>query len=350
MRKLLVAWPRPAIGPGAKVNWRPTSSLVRCGSQWMAAVLAAGMASLVAPFEVVTAQTVERDVGTQASAAPAVDPLFNGSTTPMAGAPVPAPAPRKAAAPLKPVKAIANVESTRPPGGSGERLVWDKAPLQIPLGIGPDHERSVTFPAAMHIGVPQEIAHLLRVQTVGRTSYLTALAPFPRARVVAEDRATGAVILLDVTASKDTGATRPITITVPTADPVASPSGDEGPSPVDMVTLTRFAALQMYAPRRLAVPHPAIRRVLVDVTPLDDFYVGAGLRATPAAQWRSDEFHLTAVVLQNLRSQAVELDPLLVRGRWRAITFHHGRLHAAGSEADTTVAYLVCDRSFETCR
>ena len=57
-----------------------------------------------------------------------------------------------------------------------ERLIWDKTPLQIALGIGPDRERSITFPAQMHIGVPPEVAALLRVQTVGPTSYVTALA------------------------------------------------------------------------------------------------------------------------------------------------------------------------------
>ena len=38
-----------------------------------------------------------------------------------------------------------------------------------------------------------------------------------------------------------------------------------------------------------------------------------------------------------------------VRGRWRAITFQHGRLLGKGSEADTTVVYLVCDRPFDAC-
>ena len=117
-----------------------------------------------------------------------------------------------------------------------------------------------------------------------------------------------------------------------------------------MVTLTRFAAQQMYAPRRLTGPHPAIRRVMVDRAPLDDLYAGGGVRGTPAAQWRGDEFYVTAVVLQNLQAQPVELNPLDVRGRWRAITFQHGRLLGKGSEADTTVVYLVCDRPFDACR
>jgi integrating conjugative element protein (TIGR03749 family) len=232
-----------------------------------------------------------------------------------------------------------------------ERLVWDKAPLMITLGVGPDRERAITFPAPMHIGVPPEVAPLLRVQTVGRTSYVTALAAFPRTRIVAEDRSSGSVILLDLVAAPGHEASHPVEVVAPAnAQAKASPGEEDEAPPLDMVTLTRFAAQQMYAPRRLATAHPAIRRLTVDRAPLDGLYAGGGVRGTPAAQWRGDDLYITAVVLQNLQPRPVELDPLAVRGRWRAITFQHGRLHASGSEADSTVVYLVCERPFESCR
>lgn len=349
MHKLLLVWPRRAADVGSALPLGPTSSFMHCGCQWITAVLAAGMAGVVALPEVALAQAVVQDAGLPAATTPGLDPILKDVPARVEVAPRPPSPSRAAAAAAQRPGPTPNVKSTRPSSASGERLVWDKAPLQISLGIGPDHERPVTFPAPMHIGIPQDIAHLLRVQTVGRTSYFTALAAFTRTRVVAEDRATGAVILLDLTASKDSGNTLPVTIVVPSA-PVDNTAETDTQPPIDMVTLTRFAAQQLYAPRRLATPHPAIRRVLVDPRPIEDLYAGAGIRATPAAQWRSEDFHLTAVVLQNLRPEAIELDPQQVRGRWRAITFHHGRLHAHGSEADTTVVYLVCERSFETCR
>jgi integrating conjugative element protein (TIGR03749 family) len=275
-------------------------------------------------------------LGTPPSRAPAAKPL----------------PPRAADTNRRGAKHAADEKSTRAePTTATERLVWDKSPLQIALGIGPDQERSITFPAQMHIGVPPDVAPSLRVQTVSRTSYVTALAPFARTRVVAEDRATGSVILLDLTASRSNSVTQPIQIVVPTTAAADSASDDDGgTAPVDMVAMTRFAAQQMYAPRRLRGPHPAIRRVMVEQTPLDSLYAGGGVRGTPMAQWRGDGFYVTAVVLQNLQPQPVELDPLDVRGRWRAITFQHGRLLGKGSEADTTVVYLVCDRPFDACR
>jgi integrating conjugative element protein (TIGR03749 family) len=349
MRKL-VQWPSLAIDFGLALLWNPTPAFIRSSGQWMTAVLAAGM--VISLPEAAMAQAVPQNADVSAGAVPA-DPLFKVAPVPGASASAPLPRTGTGTATRQRQGKAASVENARPSTASADRLVWDKTPLQIALGIGPASERAVTFPAQMHIGVPPDIAHLLRVQTVGQTSYFTAVAPFARSRVVAEDRATGAVILLDLTASKDSGATGPITVVVPMPDARTLGAGtdvDDAQPPVDMVMLTRFAARQMYAPRRLAAPHPAIRRVLVDGTPLDDLYAGAGVRATPAAQWRSDQFHLTAVTLQNLRPEPIELDPLQVRGRWRAITFHHARLHARGSEADTTVVYLVCDRSFRTCR
>lgn len=325
---------------------RPSANLIRALMSLATAALAALLCGLsVQPIDSM-AQPVPTDT---AAFAPAAEPD-------PAQRPPPNPPARKAssaraanASSSTSLKRPAQEESARDPA-SIERLVWDRAPLQVALGIGPDRERSITFPAQMHIGVPQEVAPLLRLQTVGRTSYVTALAPFPRTRIVAEDRGTGAVILLDLTASKATMATNPVQVVVPApGNPDSAGSGDEGAPPVDMVTLTRFAAHQMYAPRRLIRPHPAIRRVMVDTHSLDDLYAGGSVRSTPAGQWRGDEFYVTAVVLQNLQPQPLELNPLDLRGRWRAITFQHGRLLPHGSEADTTVVYLVCDRPFEAC-
>lgn len=231
-----------------------------------------------------------------------------------------------------------------------QRLVWNKAPIPVALRVGA--ERMISFPAAMFLGIPAEIAPLLRVQTVERTTYFTALAPFAKSRVIAEDRARGAVILLDLSAAQETGAAAPIEIALaaPAAtDPAARAAQPDRP-PLDYATLTRFAARQFYAPARLAGELSGVRRVPVDGAPQPGLYRGALVTATALAAWRGDGLYVTAVRLVNRGRQPVELNPLALRGSWAAITFQHGRLLAAGSDADTTVAYLVCDRPFEACR
>lgn len=352
MRVFTVPLPPFSAALRAAARLRPSNAFERALVTLATAVLAAAICGIAVYPGHSMAQPITMDAaGPAASAAQPVESVQGTpQSQPRAAKPVP---PRTPEASGRNTKRTAEELPKRPePTAATERMVWDKTPLQIALGIGPDQERCITFPAQMHIGVPPDVAPLLRVQTVGSTSYVTALAPFARTRIVAEDRATGSVILLDLSASRSNSVTQPIQIVVPataTADPAASNDGS-GPAPVDMVTLTRFAAQQMYAPRRLAGPHPAIRRVMVEHTPLDHLYAGGGVRGTPAAQWRGDEFYVTAVVLQNLQAQPLELNPLDVRGRWHAITFQHGRLLGKGSEADTTVVYLVCDRPFDACR
>jgi len=328
---------------------RPSATVIRALVTLATAALVAAICSIAMHPVDSMAQALPVDAAASAPAAQPIDPALRTPPSPPAAKAAP---PRAARASSPSAKRPADGESTRQEQSSTERLVWDRTPLQIALGTGPDRERSITFPTQMHVGVPQEVASLLRVQTVGRTTYVTALAPFPRTRIVAEDRAAGSVILLDLTASKSNTTTQSVQIVVPSAaGPESAGAIDEdAPPSVDMVTLTRFAAQQMYAPRRLTGPHPAIRRVMVDRSPVDGLYAGGGVRGTPAGQWRGDEFYVTAVVLQNMQAQPLELSPLDIRGRWRAITFQHGRLLGKGSEADTTVAYLVCDRPFEACR
>ncbi len=340
----LVAAARRAAG-----RLRPSNDVARTLVALASAVLATALSGLAVQPRGAMAQAPAPDA--TVPAASAALPLEPALGTPPSRTPTVKPAPpRMPEARAQGTKHAADKNASRPqPTAATERLVWDKTPLQVALGVGPDQERSITFPAPMHVGVPPDVAPLLRVQTVGRTSYVAALAPFARTRVVAEDRTTGSVILLDLTAARGHAGTQPVEIVAPPAANAETAAPDEA-APVDMVTLTRFAAQQMYAPRRLTGPHRAIRRVMVDRAPLEDLYAGGGLRGTPAAQWRGDEFYVTAVVLQNLRSQPVELTPLDVRGRWRAITFQHGRLLGKGSEADTTVVYLVCDRPFDACR
>lgn len=245
------------------------------------------------------------------------------------------------------------VFSTQP-----ERFVWNHVPIRVTLGVGADKERRIVFPSTVFIGIPPELEPFIRVQTVDTTSYLTATAPFPKTRIVAEDRTHGTVILLDVNAVRGAASVAPVEIVLPSSQADRADSGShqapgdsDGAEPaVDMVTLTRFAAKQFYAPRRLATTLPGVRRVPLDGTPLNGLYRGALISAVPMASWRADDLYVTAVRLQNESRYAVVLDPRALRGEWRAATFQHSRLLPKNDEADTTAVYLISDRPFEAAR
>ena len=111
------------------------------------------------------------------------------------------------------------------------------------------------------------------------------------------------------------------------------------------VTLTRFAAQQLYAPARLLKDLPGVVRVPVKRKPVA-LARGGTLEAVPLVAWRAGDLFLTAVKLTNKTSEPQILDPRTLRGAWLTATFQHNRLQRAGDEADRTVAYLISARAF----
>jgi integrating conjugative element protein (TIGR03749 family) len=238
-----------------------------------------------------------------------------------------------------------------------EHVVWRRVPLKIRLRVGT--ERIVTFPAPVRLGVPHEVTPFLRMQIVERTAYLFASEPFPETRLVAEDPMRGTVILLDVAAEKTLATSEPIEVHLETkrddgTEPAASRSAGETenePEEIDMAMLTRFAARQVYAPRRLlSSTVPGIRPIAFDSAPISGLYRGARLLAVPIGAWRSSSLYVSAVKLTNLSAQPMELDPRELRGNWLAATFQHSRLLRSGDEEDTTVVYLISERRIEESR
>ncbi|HEB99705.1 MAG TPA: TIGR03749 family integrating conjugative element protein [Thiotrichales bacterium] len=246
-----------------------------------------------------------------------------------------------------------------PPGTAHEqtpeRIVWNKTPIRITLPVG--SERMIHFPAAVRAGIPAHINAILRTQSVDGTLYLTASRPFDTARVMVRETESGQTYLLDLRAVSSGGSTRPVEIRTAgrqsaQTPPEAAGAARTGRSPgYGYVALTRFAARQLYAPRRLMRDLPGIMRTPVSRDPVA-LVRGGAVRAVPLIAWQSQGgacpggCYVTAVRLTNITPRHQVLDPRGLRGRWLAATFQHGRLFPAGDEADTTTVYLISARPF----
>ncbi|MEZ5542922.1 MAG: TIGR03749 family integrating conjugative element protein [Pseudomonadota bacterium] len=234
-----------------------------------------------------------------------------------------------------------------------ERIEWNKTPIQLELNVG--HERLVTLPGPVKVGVPASLQPLLRTQSVNGTVYLLASAPFDATRVMAQSLDGGQMFLFDVSASKDGGQTHPVQVYVKTngeshAEMMDSSVASQGATvQYSYVALTRFAAQQLYAPARLVQDRPGIVRVPVMREPVSLMFGGA-VDATPLVAWRAGGLYVTAVKLTNRSDQPQTLDPRNLRGKWLTATFQHNRLLQAGNEADTTAVYLISARPFEAAR
>lgn len=229
-----------------------------------------------------------------------------------------------------------------------ERIVWAKAPIALSLPVG--KERMVTFPGDVRAGVPPALADALRTQSVAGTVYWLARKPFPPTRIQIQEIDSGRVYLLDLRAESDTTSIAPVEIVVrpstsrePDSPTPASPVSQR----VDYVSLTRYAAQQMYAPKRLLRDPPGVHRAPLRIKRAVALVRGGAIEATPLTTWRGGELYVTTVKLRNVTSAPVALDPRELRGQWLAATLQHARLLPHGDEADTTCVYLISARPFD---
>ncbi|MBK5942941.1 TIGR03749 family integrating conjugative element protein, partial [Halorhodospira halophila] len=212
-------------------------------------------------------------------------------------------------------------------GAAPERVVWDGTPIRVILPV--DGERIVRLPADQaRVGVPPALEDRLRVLSREGVLYLQPTEAFEATRVLVEEPHTGRSFMLDLEARED-GPRRELIVHGEEREAAADPEGPseaesaDGQAPVlDYVTLTRYAAQNLYAPDRLRPGHPGIRSVGVEDGTVA-LVRGAHVEAEPVAAWRGGGYHVTAVRLTNQTREPVLLDPRALRGDWLAATFQH---------------------------
>ena len=197
---------------------------------------------------------------------------------------------------------------------------------------------------AMSVGISASLQGILRVQTVNGTVYLLSQQPFLKTRVLVRELGNAQSYLLDVTAVDNDGQMPPMSVHLP-ANTQPSQIAVNTSGPPGYVSLTRFAAQQLFAPERLLEAMPGVQRVPLQEEPVA-IVPGGAVVATPLISWRAGSLYVTAVKLVNESKRAQTLDPRTLRGQWLSATFQHARLLPSGSDADSTAAYLVSAQPF----
>ncbi|MDR2015201.1 MAG: TIGR03749 family integrating conjugative element protein [Azoarcus sp.] len=229
-----------------------------------------------------------------------------------------------------------------------ELLRWERLPLPVSLHVG--EERVVFVEREMRVGVPAHLKDRLRVQSANGAIYLRAAETFPPIRVQLQDAASGAFVLLDITAFERDGETplEPVRIVF---DPPRTDAAQKGELPAQPsavrdtpvpILLTRFAAQNLYAPLRAIEPVAGIARVNVrssiDLGTLLPF---SPIACRALAAWRLEGYQVTAILVRNTSPRAVRLDARDLQGKFVAATLQHLILGLRGDATDTTALYLV---------
>ena len=232
-----------------------------------------------------------------------------------------------------------------------EHAIFDRRPVSVVLRV--DRERLVHLPFAAMLDLPPTLDGVLEVQIIEDTLYLTAREPIARSRVLAHALDGTGVVALDLSATAHGDPKPELEVQYPgdasPQDGAAQVDEEAGLERPDMVVLTRYAAQQLYSPRRLLKPLPGVRQTAVERTPVT-LYRDSSVVTAALGAWTSGELFVTAVRFSNAGSVPLELDMERLRGRWLAATPQHWRLLPKGSEADTTVVYLVSEQPFDTIR
>lgn len=236
--------------------------------------------------------------------------------------------------------AVSSITATADEGP--KTVLWQQTPIPVTLEVG--SERRVQFDAPVSVGVPAGLQPVLRTQTVSGSVYLLAHRPFDATRVLVRELDSGHTYLLDVDAGDESIAATPIVV----KNRLFRERGDAQSTSTDTpsyVSLTRFAAQELFAPLRLLTPLAGTSRVPLQA---DRVFLlpDEELEATPLLAWRTGNVFLTAVRIRNLGPEPKVLDPRRLRGAWLAATFQHARLLPSGHEADSTAVYLISAQPF----
>jgi len=180
-----------------------------------------------------------------------------------------------------------------------ERLFWDKVPLHITLAVG--KERLVSFPADVRVGMPGHLSSKLRTQSNQGTVYWKASEAFNTQRIEVREIQSNRIYLIDLRASDKASSVTPIEVifkeVIKDKKEIIASSSKLSKKP-GYISLTRFAAQQLYAPARLLKASTSIHRISVAKHSTTHLIHGEQIKATPVASWQSGSLYVTAVELK----------------------------------------------------
>lgn len=234
-----------------------------------------------------------------------------------------------------------------------QHIVWQKRPIEVSLPV--NHERLVSFPFPVQMGVPVDLMDKVHVQNNRGTLYITAFKAFKTRRTEVKNIKTGEVILLNLSASEKSS-DEPLNVVIGSEENKQNDTEQIQRQTIDRKTdpyidLTRYAAQQLYAPKRLlSNPHHII---LVNhfgnqTVPL---FLDGSVVSQPLYEWQGKNYYVTAVLIRNQMNMSITLKPRLLcgyaDGLWKTATFYPFRtLRVAGSPQDSTVGFLISSNPF----
>lgn len=246
---------------------------------------------------------------------------------------------------------------------STQYIIWQQQPISISLPL--KQVKTLQFANPVTVGLPKSLTNKLTISNQAGLVMLHSLKSFSVTRVEVKDTVTKSVIILQLSTKMNASTTQlailyqkpQVTNTINWLKPPNELQGE-----LAYVTLTRYAELALYAPKRLRNNPYGIQLVQSYVSNnngvnskniFHNLFYDASTVNIPWASWHGGNYYVTAVVVRNVLSVPLNLTHNLTllcghdNGIWKAVTFFpNWHLSKAGSKQDSTVAFLISSLPF----
>lgn len=226
-----------------------------------------------------------------------------------------------------------------------EHVVWDKSPINIKLPL--EKERMVVFQGPVKL-IHNELEGFAIIQKTKDTFYIKALHAFAPKSVVVRIIPDGEIIKLNVSAEPSYINKTPVQILSKDATTTANEEiSTSAGTPINTITLTRFAIQSLYAPERVLEMPQGVGRVAMNTHKTVNLISGGGVMAHPLLSFGGDGLTVTAIRLNNLLSKPQEIEPDMLYGKWESIAFYPSNaLSPKGRQGDETIVFVTSNKPF----
>ncbi len=243
-----------------------------------------------------------------------------------------------------------------------EIIHYDNKPVTIKLHKG--EERMIQFGDHVEVGITkgQQLKRLFRVQSAQGAVHFLPHEEFGRQRVQIKRLSDGRVILLDLISEpkpKRSDDLEDVKVLLDSENVVAEEDMQESDDSngngyqdiiITPVDLTRYVSQRLYGPTRLQKDLQGITESAIDVEGAIRIFKGENKLNTVSkavVAYSGGGHNIAGIMIRNISNKSVQLDYLDLNLPFSHATFQHHALAPAGYPGDSTVMYLVTERSLK---
>jgi integrating conjugative element protein (TIGR03749 family) len=232
------------------------------------------------------------------------------------------------------------------------RLFDTGEPIHIKIPVS--REVMITFDNEIQqIGFKQDISNKIQSESIDARWWLKAKSLLESQKILVKDK-NGKIIVFLISsfiANKDTAINKNYHVVSKKHSINKIKKTPQQNKKLSLVDITRFAAQQLYAPKRL-IKDIGLNEIPVSTTPVNIFSchrstICVDTIATPIFSYESSDKYISAIKVVNNSNKIFYLDHRDIIGNFIAATFQFEKIDIKNSPADTTVLYVISNQPLE---